>query len=94
MLTEQNVIMELTDSSDTMPIGFITSDDGYTLLAVGKTIEIIYYDIIIYKGSKVVYITLQLYTSMYIILQTMYIFVLFFLYILIKDLSTHLKFHV
>jgi len=46
MLTEQNVIMELTDSSDTMPIGFITTDDGHTLLAVGKTIEI-YYDIII-----------------------------------------------
>jgi len=60
MLTEQNVIMELTDSSDTMPIGFITTDDGHTLLAVGKTIEIIYYDIIIiiYKGYKAVYITL------------------------------------
>lgn len=40
MLTEQNVIMELTDSSDTMPIGFITTDDGQTLLAVGgKMIE-------------------------------------------------------
>jgi len=47
MLTEQNVIMELADSSDTMPIGFITTDDGHTLLAVGKMIEIIYYDIII-----------------------------------------------
>lgn len=44
MLTEQNVIMELTDSSDTVPIGFITTDDGHTLLAVGgKTIELIYY---------------------------------------------------
>lgn len=41
MLTEQNVIMELTDSSDTVPIGFITTDDGHTLLAVGgKTIEL------------------------------------------------------
>ncbi|XP_011640624.1 zinc finger protein 236-like isoform X1 [Pogonomyrmex barbatus] len=36
MLTEQNMIMELTDSSDTMPIGFITTDDGQTLLAVGE----------------------------------------------------------
>lgn len=43
MLTEQNVIMELTDSSDTLPIGFITTDDGHTLLAVGgKTIKLIY----------------------------------------------------
>ncbi|XP_070530317.1 zinc finger protein 236 isoform X2 [Cardiocondyla obscurior] len=36
MLTEQNVIMELTDSSDTVPIGFITTDDGHTLLAIGE----------------------------------------------------------
>ncbi|XP_077266139.1 uncharacterized protein LOC143899615 isoform X1 [Temnothorax americanus] len=36
MLTEQNVIMELTDSSDTVPIGFIAADDGHTLLAVGE----------------------------------------------------------
>lgn len=35
MLTEQNVVLESTDSSDTMPIGFITTDDGHTLLAMG-----------------------------------------------------------
>lgn len=34
MLTEQNVIMEFTDSSDTVPIGFLTMDDG-TLFAMG-----------------------------------------------------------
>lgn len=40
MLTEQNVIMEFTDSSNTVPIGFITTDDGHTLFAVGgKIIE-------------------------------------------------------
>lgn len=36
MLTEQNVIMEFTDSSDTVPIGFITTDDGHTLFALGE----------------------------------------------------------
>ncbi|XP_012537220.1 zinc finger protein 236 isoform X2 [Monomorium pharaonis] len=36
MLTEQNAIMELTDSSDTVPIGFITTEDGQTLFAVGE----------------------------------------------------------
>lgn len=35
MLTEQNVVLESIDSSDTMPIGFITTDDGHTLLAMG-----------------------------------------------------------
>lgn len=38
MLTEQNVIMEFTDSNDTAPIGFITTDDGHTLFAVGGKI--------------------------------------------------------
>ncbi|XP_018394951.1 PREDICTED: zinc finger protein 260-like isoform X1 [Cyphomyrmex costatus] len=33
MLTEQNVIMELTGSSDTV-VGFITTDDSHALLAV------------------------------------------------------------
>nr|XP_012214852.1 PREDICTED: zinc finger protein 236-like isoform X1 [Linepithema humile] len=36
MLTEQNVVLESTDSSDTMPIGLITTDDGHTLLAMGE----------------------------------------------------------
>lgn len=42
MLAEQNVIMESTDIGDTVPlIGFITTDDGHTLLAVaGKTIKL------------------------------------------------------
>lgn len=39
MLTEQNVIMEFTDSSDTVPIGFITTDDGHTLFAMGGKIR-------------------------------------------------------
>lgn len=42
MLTEQNVIMELTGSSDAV-VGFITTDDGHALLAVdGKTIDLTY----------------------------------------------------
>ncbi len=42
MLTEQNVIMELTGSNDTV-IGFITTDDGHALLIVdGKTIDLTY----------------------------------------------------
>lgn len=42
MLAEQNVIMESTDTGDTVPlIGFITTDDGHTLLAVaGKTVKL------------------------------------------------------
>jgi len=42
MLTEQNVIMELTGSNDTV-IGFITTDDGHALLIVdGKMIDLTY----------------------------------------------------
>lgn len=38
MLTEQNIVMEPVDSSDMLPIGFITTEDGHTLLAVaGKS---------------------------------------------------------
>jgi hypothetical protein len=42
MLTEQNIVMESIDSNDTqLPIGFITTDDGHTLLAVaGKRIKV------------------------------------------------------
>ncbi|EFN89725.1 Zinc finger protein 236 [Harpegnathos saltator] len=37
MLAEPNVIMESTDAADTVPlIGFITTDDGHTLLAVAE----------------------------------------------------------
>lgn len=72
MLTEQNVIMELTDSSDTVPIGFITmDDDGHTLLAVGgKTIELI----IIYKNNISIITRSEIQSCMYIILQLQYMF--------------------
>lgn len=42
MLAEQNVIMESADAGDTVPlIGFISTDDGHTLLAMaGKTIKL------------------------------------------------------
>ncbi|XP_011330673.2 zinc finger protein 236 isoform X2 [Ooceraea biroi] len=36
VLTEQNIVMESIDASDTLPIGFITTDDGHTLLAVAE----------------------------------------------------------
>ncbi|XP_032680584.1 zinc finger protein 236-like isoform X2 [Odontomachus brunneus] len=46
MLAEQNVIMESADTGDTVPlIGFISTDDGHTLLAMAEredgTLEII-----------------------------------------------------
>jgi len=51
MLTEQNIVMESIDSNDTLPIGFITTDDGHTLLAVaGKRIKI-QYIIIVYNTT-------------------------------------------
>jgi len=51
MLTEQNIVMESVDSNDTLPIGFITTDDGHTLLAVaGKRIKVQYIKII---GNKI-----------------------------------------
>lgn len=42
MSAKPNITMESTDSSDAMPIGFIATDDGRTLLAVaGKEITIL-----------------------------------------------------
>lgn len=41
MLAEQNVIMDSADASTIPLVGFITTDDGHTLLAVaGKTIKL------------------------------------------------------
>ncbi|XP_070154186.1 zinc finger protein 236 isoform X1 [Polyergus mexicanus] len=62
MLTEQNVIMEFTDSNDTAPIGFITTDDGHTLFAVGEhedgTLEIMASPITLMPQNNIVSSTL------------------------------------